>query len=353
MVTAIGIAQALSRIPRPILLPAAVFSLAYGGYTMRDKTAEFVSWFLSGPGRNSRIIALLMLIINWKSVPLVWTVRVLSALASHLVLREHHTHSPDKLFHYSICQSHVTLFDIDYNLHKSNSTYFADLDISRAHLAGHLLARGVKALSENAKTKLVSDPRDPTQAAKGGVFVMLGAVHSSFKREIKPYQPYEIWTRVLSWDRKWFYMLSYFVEKGAVKPRSWDAASFGPTRKTESKSEDWEKKVFATAVSKYVFKIGRLSVHPAIVIGASGLLPERPGGWVATDSGMATPAEPMVGNTDAEAKDETQGTEWDWRRTEAERLRGLVYAKHFATPDELASQFDGGEDGALGRWSLG
>ncbi|KAL6894905.1 capsule polysaccharide biosynthesis protein [Trichoderma evansii] len=289
MTAAVGVAQSLSRILRIILLPAAVFSLACGGYTMWDKSAEL-------------------------SVPFIWTFRVLGALTCHLVLREHHSHSPDKLFHYSICQSHATLFDIDYNLHKSNSTCFADLDVARIHLAVHLLARGLKALSENAKTKLVLDPRDLMRAAKGGVSVSLGAVHSSFKREIKPCQSYEMWTRVLSWDRKWFYMLSYFVEKGAVKPRMWDASSFGPTRKIKSKPEDWEKKVFATAVSKYVFKIGRLSVHPAIVIGASGLLPERPGGWV--DSSMATPTEHMASSTDAEDKNEIQGTEWDWQRIE-------------------------------------
>lgn len=148
-------------------------------------------------------------------------------------------------------------------------------------------------------------------------------------------------------------MVSYFVEKGAVKPRSWDAGSFGPTRKTKSKPENWEKKVFATAVSKYVFKIGRLSVHPAIVIGASGLLPERPGGWIVADSGMTTRAQHTASSTDAETKDVIQDAEWDWRRTEGERLKGLVHAKHFATLDELTSQFDGGEDGALGKWSLG
>lgn len=278
----------------------------------------------------------------------------MSAFASHLVLREHHMHGPDKLFQYSICQSHVTLLDIDYNMHKTNSSYFADLDIARAHLAGHLLAPGCQILSDNAERKLVMDPRNPTKAAKGGVGVMLGAVHTSFKREIKPYQPYEIWTRVLSWDRKWFYMVSYFVEKGAVKPRSWAAASFGRTRAAENKPEDWEGKIFATAVSKYVFKMGRLTIHPAVMIGASGLLPERPGGWVAEiDSGTAAPARLGAYDGDGQPKDGAPEPNWDWRRTEAKRLEGLVYAKHFAAADELASQFDGGENGALGRWSLG
>lgn len=77
MTAAGGIAQALSRNLRPILLQVAVFSLAYGGYTMWDKAVELVSWFLNGAGRNSRIIALFMLIFNWKSVPFVWTVSII------------------------------------------------------------------------------------------------------------------------------------------------------------------------------------------------------------------------------------------------------------------------------------
>lgn len=77
MTVAGEIAQALSRNLRPIFLQVAVFSLAYGGYIMWDKAVELVSWFLSGPGRNSRIIALFMLILNWKSVPFVWTVSII------------------------------------------------------------------------------------------------------------------------------------------------------------------------------------------------------------------------------------------------------------------------------------
>ena len=51
---------------------------------------------------------------------------------------------------------------------------------------------------DNAKTKLNPDPRLPKEAAKGEVSVNLNATHSSFERKIKPYYPYEIWTRVLS-----------------------------------------------------------------------------------------------------------------------------------------------------------
>lgn len=275
-------------------------------------------------------------------------------MINHLLMRDNHTYGPDKLFLPSISQTHVSLLEVDYNIHKSNSTYFADLDVSRSHLVSHLMARGIRALLNNATTRLVLDPADPSRVARGKFGVMLGAVHCSFKREIRPFQRYELWTRILSWDRKWLYMVTHFVEAGTVRPRSWAAGSFGPTRKTATKPEDWEKKVFATAVSKYVYKIGRLTIHPAVIIDASGLLPERPDGWVsAGSSGVATPAEPVVGNTDAAAKAEVEETGWDWKRTEAERLKGWEYAQHFAALDGLSSKFDAGEDGALARWTLG
>ena len=118
---------------------------------------------------------------------------------------------------------------------------------------------------------------------------------------------------------------------------------------------DWEKKVYASAVSKYVFKIGRLTVHPAVVIGASGLLPDRPGGWV-TDSGTATPAaDPTAAaaNGNGHAVAAPDATAWDWHKTEEERLKGMAFAEHFAALEGLSAAFDAGEHGALGKFTLG
>lgn len=347
MASAAGAASKVAKFAGPVVVPA----FAYAVYKGRDNAVSFVHKFLTGPGRNSRIIALAIVLLNWKSLPLAWTTRVFNAMISHLFFRAHHNHPPSALFHPVISKTYVSILEVDYNIHKSNSTYFADLDVSRSHLVSHLFARGIRALAHNTETKLIMDPRDPTQPAKGKFGVMLGAVACSFKREIKPYQRYEMWTRILSWDRKWLYIVTHFVETGAVRPKGWDQGKFGLTRNegNEGKFEDWEKKIFASAVSKYVFKVGRLTVHPAVVMDASGLLPERPEGWVSTESGMGTPAEPVTGQHDDVAPE----AGWDWKKTEAERLRGMEYAEHFAAVDELISQFDGGEDGALGHFGLG
>ncbi|KAI2630135.1 capsule polysaccharide biosynthesis protein [Xylaria nigripes] len=315
MASAAGPVNRIVRTAGPLILPA----MAYGAW--KGNVPALIEAFFTGPGRTSRIIALALVLINWKSLPLAWTYRIFNGMITHLIVRPNHNYTPDKLFQPVKTETHVTLLEVDYNIHKSNSTYFADLDVSRTHLVSHLFARGCRALNQNATTKLVTDPADPTRAARGNFGVMLGGVQCSFKREIKPYQRYEMWSRVLSWDRKWMYLVTHYVEKG-------------------TKPADWEKKVFASAVSKYVFKIGRLTVHPAVLIGASGLLPERPGGWIVPGEG-------------GESNGHAEPAGWDWKRTEEERLKGLEYAEHFASLDDLLTRFGPGEDGALATFGPG
>lgn len=116
--------------------------------------------------------------------------------------------------------------------------------------------------------------------------------------------------------------------------------------------------IFASAISKYVMKLGRLTVHPEVVIEASGLLPPKPGGW----NTMAGPkSEPEQGNemqmnghleTPGEASDanniSASGDIWDWRRVEAENASGMKFAEHFAALDGLHQTFTGDETPALG-----
>lgn len=242
--------------------------------------------------------------------------------------------------------------ETDYNLHKSNSTYFMDLDISRSHLATHLFGPGMPRISDNVKTKVVLDKDG--NAVRGGFGIGLGAVFCSFRKEIGPYQGYETWSRILAWDRKWLYIVTHFVVKGKVKPTSWDGHSKGPVRQPKVKvngtddkpvgDDDFSKYVIATAVSKYVFKLGRFTVHPSIVIEESGLLPERPGGWRGGENGVGS--EEDLGEINEES-------EWDWKKVEHERRKGMELAGHFAALDGTNALFDGGEDGALGRFPIG
>lgn len=54
-------------------LPAIASAAAYGAYKF-DLT-EVIKTFFTGPGKYSRIIALSLVLFNWKSLPFNWTVR--------------------------------------------------------------------------------------------------------------------------------------------------------------------------------------------------------------------------------------------------------------------------------------
>lgn len=261
-----------------------------------------------------------------------------------------------------ISETHAPLTEIDYNIHKSNSTYFSDLDIARTHLVTHLLRPGLRRLTHNAQTGLVMDEQTG-KPRRGRMGIMLGAVHCSFRREITGYRGYEMWTRILSWDRKWLYMVTHFVPRGVARPTEYLDVKFGALRTRKGSATNttassttnatdpdaaWKSKIHATAVSKYVFKLGRFTVHPSYILEASEVLPARPGGWRGGPNG--------VGDEDVDLTDVADDGTWDWKMVEKRRRAGMEYAQQFANLDALESWFDGGDGGdgsAVGRFGLG
>jgi len=140
----------------------------------------------------------------------------------------------------------------------------------------------------------------------------------TFKKEIGMYQGFEMWSRVLCWDRKWIYIVTHFVKKGIVRPNAYiltDGSWFGKRYKAvkggKGSAEVDEKAIFASAISKYVIKLGRLTIHPEVSLNASGLLPPKPGGW-ATMTGLST-AETLDVEKDEPTPENESTDEWDWR----------------------------------------
>jgi len=195
----------------------------------------------------------------------------------------------------------------------------------------------------------------------GGRFgFVLGGIECNYRREIKPYEKYEMWTRVLAWDKKWLYIVSHFVKKGAIKPQGYTLSNgkwFGPESATKRHQKSGgdrahvangkaasvpNKAIYASAISKYVFKKGRLTLHPEIVLEASGLLPARPGGWATT----AGPAPAVDASELSNVADE--GSEWTWKTVEAENATGLKLAESFAALDGLFDVFTGSDRPSLG-----
>ena len=212
---------------------------------------------------------------------------------------------------------------------------------------------------------------------------MLGGVTCSFKREIRPLESYEIWTRLLAWDRKWIYLVSHIVKKGAVLPKGYtlqpDKKLHATDRETADarvqKGETGQLKehgvigsphpaIFATSLAKYVFKEGRITIPPEEVLDFSELLPPRQSSHSKPERSQSPEGEPSaaesaavgaLGLTDiGERREENRidlaGTACDWDKIEQERVRGMRLAQNMANLDDLYREFSGDISPALGEY---
>jgi hypothetical protein len=328
-------------------------------------TAALARWTgYNAPGGLWRIAAILLALANLKNLPFVWHVRTQSPKTSRptSIFRTQTDRTPQlrffrafvyqlylqptpipphALFQPIITSTRTTLLETDYNMHKSNSTYFSDMDISRTHLFTAIIRNGIRKNSRlGGASKSSVSVAGATEGTRGKHYIALGGISCLFKKEILPYQKYEIWTRLLCWDRKWFYLVTHLVKPGVAKPDSW---SLQPWRKATSPSgidkEALLKAVHATAIAKYVIKRGRITVSPEQALVDAEMVPLKPGGWVYQgENGDVLPEK-------VEAKD------WNWDVIEKERLRGLVVAQKFAEMDGMHEFFDGGKDGVLGEFA--
>jgi hypothetical protein len=190
----------------------------------------------------------------------------------------------------------------------------------------------------------------------------LGAVSCSFKRELKPYETYELWSRILSWDEKWIYIVTHFVRKGAVLPRKYtlypqqnsgDEDMKRRDSTTSVESMDGNEAVVATALSKCVFKQGRRTISPAFMLRESGLLPTK-----SLDDALPREVEqvpiPSCSSSDSgiDVADDEEETKLD--RIEKERQRGMRVAFTLASQSQNALEMEfTAENEALGRHSDG
>lgn len=375
-------------------------------------------------------------------------IRLFRGLIYHLFLQPTPL-PPCALFTPLITPTHTPLLETDYNFHKSNSTYFADLDIARTHLVAAITrhamhsvgdgthpeegdvrwsfknttrAAGHKEKKSKTNPKIEISPlgtsgqgetktaaqmteQEWIEAAKdagGNLLIALGAVSCHFHREIKPYRRYEIWTRVLTWDRKWLYIVSHFVEADTFAPETYILQPWkkGKKRRVEDLSEadkqKLKRKIFASSIAKYVVKKGRLTIPPEMVLERSKMLPPRPegvamlGAWTPVPSrnpsgnnsperssspdvntpgaGADTPSpSPSASSRNldhgvlaeslfatAKAADDKNDEAWTWDIVQAERVRGLKYAEAYDMLDSLKDVFEveGRPDGqVMGQYS--
>ncbi|KAI6083563.1 hypothetical protein F4821DRAFT_244591 [Hypoxylon rubiginosum] len=293
----------------------------------------------------------LFVALNLKHMPFIWHLRLVNAF--RFILRSQRPAvplTPAHIFQPIITSSSAQLMEIDFNIHKSNSSYFADVDIARTHLVCTLFAKGIE--------KMRGGTAAYTGSKKPVFGLALGGVSCNFKREVRPYEEYDIWSKILTWDEKWIYIVTHFVRKDAAKPRNYslypeqspsqsrrnsadmsssdkdslrrasvDSESSGNSDCDEDKPE---KHIFATALSKCVFKSGRRTVSPELMFQMSGLLP-------------------------AGSSEEKEFDPVTLEQIEAQRLKGLKTAQLLGgqTQQNLESEFGGADCEALGRHTDG
>ncbi|UNI16451.1 hypothetical protein JDV02_002883 [Purpureocillium takamizusanense] len=272
------------------------------------------------------LVALLVL-INLKSFPGVWTIRALYHLKASFndQLRQTFvsptaeneqrrvpktpkgagdTTNCHPLFRPEIISSHVPPAEIDFNLHKSNSTFFTDLDIARIKLVGRIMAPAWP-LDRMLVEYKGRDGEMKRERVKGRPALALGATYTSFKREMKVLARYDVESRILGWDSRWLYIGSWFLSKKGGKGN---------------------RQLFASSLSKYIVKKGRITVRPEQFLTESGWIPPRPES--SANSNGSESGHGSGGNTTQKNQDS-----WTWEEIESHRLKGMSVVGGWADVD--------------------
>ncbi|ODV98600.1 hypothetical protein PACTADRAFT_1067 [Pachysolen tannophilus NRRL Y-2460] len=201
-------------------------------------------------------VFILISILSYKSVPFAYTIRFYRPILKNLII-PYYTKSYLKVkdikkhelevFNPLVYKTFCSFFECDSYLHKSNSTYFQELDICRADLMTLRFrelfwhAQDVN-LGKKGKYSVLNWPYIPTATLSG-----------NFKKEITPLARYHVISEVLCWDEKWLFVLSKFAF---------------PTGKNQYKT-------CCNCITKYVFKNGRITIPPVEAMKICGLWNEK------------------------------------------------------------------------------
>ena len=86
--------------------------------------------------------------------------------------------------------------DLDFNLHVNNGRYLALADIGRMHW---FVRTGVLGVARGYKA-----------------YPVVGDAIAKFRRDLKTFQSFEIYSRLIGWDHKWGFLEHRFVRGGRV-----------------------------------------------------------------------------------------------------------------------------------------
>ncbi|KAF4258646.1 hypothetical protein KXW98_001573 [Aspergillus fumigatus] len=262
-----------------------------------------------------KALAIAFALLNLKTLPLVWHIRVYRYFFQYGYLTTPAVEQPPKpssdILKPKSILTRAPIMEIDVNMHKSNSTYFSDLDVSRTALVNSLLMKGSAFLEKRLQK----------QGKRGLLHFVLGGVYTSFKREIPAYMKYEVQSHIASYDEKWIYIVTYFLQ-----PRTGKKAS-------AETDEDRRKRLLAVSISKYVLKKGRYTVPPNDAFEAAGYRPLRAPAANGTANGAANENGSLT-----QRKESKSGHTWDdnseWEQLQKEIRKGKEMVQPFVDQEE-------------------
>lgn len=96
----------------------------------------------------------------------------------------------------SVVSFRVLPNDLDINLHLNNGRYLSLMDLGRLDMMGRM----------GALPLLLKRRWNP----------VVGSLTIRFRRSVEPFQRYQLHSRILAWDEKWFYIEQRFVREGEL-----------------------------------------------------------------------------------------------------------------------------------------
>uniref|UniRef100_A0A0L0P0J5 Thioesterase n=1 Tax=Candidozyma auris TaxID=498019 RepID=A0A0L0P0J5_CANAR len=202
-----------------------------------------------------KVLVALFFASTYKTLPLVYVLRFYLAAIRTIVLKRNEYRktrqntfgitgkNPMDVFRAVSYRTYCSPLELDMFMHKSNSTYFVDLDIARTKFLCTMFQ------------KLFLDYIDNTTGdfkGKGlgnAPYIPVAEVLCTFRKEIKVFEKFTILSNILAWDDKWIYVMSKIVHD--------------------------DGKLAALSITKYVFKKhGRISMKPKEYLTHCGLYNE-------------------------------------------------------------------------------
>ncbi|KAF9581654.1 hypothetical protein BGW38_001245 [Lunasporangiospora selenospora] len=182
--------------------------------------------------KHLRRLIVVILLLNVKSLPLVFHAKMgLRIAAVQLYSLRHGKSFRIKPTDTTIVRERVWFDDLDLNFHFSNSSYGKNCDYARVKYVTSLLGPSVLPLHPMRK-----------------IAFALGGNQMWFKKEIRLFQSYEIQTRLLSWNQKWF-----ILEHRMYTPQ-YPSTSSSQRRQRGSDPSKESRELCAIGISKFVLK---------------------------------------------------------------------------------------------------